>query len=72
MDSSPAPGKARLNMMTPTIVFGEGKPPMALGAPGGNAIFSAPVQTISNLVDFDLRGGTATDDGAAALSHHRL
>ena len=41
-------------MMTPTIVFKGGKPAIIVGAPGGNAIVSALLQTISNVVDFGM------------------
>ena len=52
--SSLAPGKARLHMTMPTIVFKEFSPYLVLGAPGGNAILSALVQTLSNVVDFGM------------------
>ena len=47
-----APRKTRVHMMTPTLVFKDGKPALVLGAPGGNAILSALFQTMSNVVDF--------------------
>ena len=49
-----APQKTRVHMMTPTLVFKDGKPAMIIGAPGGNAIVSALLQTISNVVDFGM------------------
>lgn len=52
--SSLAPGKARLHMMMPTLVLKDGRPAMALGAPGGNAILSALVQSASNVLDFGM------------------
>ena len=52
--SSLAPGKARVHLMMPSLVFDGQAPVMALGAPGGNAILSALVQTLSNVVDFDM------------------
>ena len=52
--SSLAPGKARVHMMMPTLVFKDRGPVMALGAPGGNAILSALVQTASNVIDFGM------------------
>ena len=52
--SSLAPRKARVHLMTPTIVFRESKPRIVLGAPGGNAILSALTQTLSNVVDFGM------------------
>jgi gamma-glutamyltranspeptidase/glutathione hydrolase len=41
-------------MMTPTIVFKGGKPKVIVGAPGGNTIVSALLQTVSNVVDFGM------------------
>ena len=52
--SSLAPGKARLHMMAPTLVFKEHSPYLVLGAPGGNAIPTALVQALSNVVDFSM------------------
>ena len=52
--SSLAPRKTRVHMMTPTLLFKDGKPTIVLGAPGGNAIISALLQTISNVVDFGM------------------
>ncbi|MEE9443010.1 MAG: gamma-glutamyltransferase [candidate division Zixibacteria bacterium] len=40
------PGKRMLSSMTPTIVFRNNKPYMALGSPGGSTIISAVTQTI--------------------------
>jgi len=47
-----APGKIRPSSLMPTIVFQEGEPKLALGALGGNAILSACVQVLSNILDF--------------------
>jgi gamma-glutamyltranspeptidase/glutathione hydrolase len=63
--SSLAPRKTRVHMMTPTLVFKDGKPAMILGAPGGNAIVSALLQTISNVVDFGM-------DSLGAVSATRI
>ena len=52
--SSLAPRKTRVHMMTPTMLFKEGKPAIVIGAPGGNAIVSALLQSISNVVDFGM------------------
>jgi gamma-glutamyltranspeptidase/glutathione hydrolase len=52
--SSHAPRKTRVHMMTPTMLFKDGNPALVLGAPGGNAIVSALLQTISNVVDFGM------------------
>jgi gamma-glutamyltranspeptidase/glutathione hydrolase len=39
---------------TPTVVLRDGRPFMALGAPGGRRIISAVLQTILNVIDFRL------------------
>ncbi|WP_372624602.1 gamma-glutamyltransferase family protein [Falsiroseomonas sp.] len=48
------PGKARGTAMSPCILFREGRPWMAVGAPGGSAIISSVAQTVSNVVDFGM------------------
>lgn len=52
--SSLAPGKARLHLMMPAVVFEGERPAMVLGAPGGNAILSALVQVFTNVVEFGM------------------
>ena len=47
-----APGKARFTAMCPTILSKDGKPFLALGAPGGTTITMGVLQTILNAVDF--------------------
>ncbi|MCR9214311.1 MAG: gamma-glutamyltransferase [Proteobacteria bacterium] len=49
-----APGKARFSAMCPTMLFNEDKPFLALGAPGGTTITMGVLQTILNVVDFDM------------------
>lgn len=46
--NSIAPGKTPLSCMTPTIVFKNKIPVLALGAPGGTRIISSVAQTILN------------------------
>jgi gamma-glutamyltranspeptidase/glutathione hydrolase len=46
-----APGKRRVTGMAPTILYKDDKPVMVLGAPGGNLIMGAVLQTILNVVD---------------------
>ena len=50
--NSIAPHKTPLSSMSPTIVFKDGKPVLALGAPGGTRIISAVAQTILNYLVF--------------------
>jgi gamma-glutamyltranspeptidase/glutathione hydrolase len=49
--NSLAPGKTRITMMTPTIVFDGDRVRAVVGAPGGTKIVTAVLQTIVNLVD---------------------
>ena len=52
--NSMAPGKARTTGMVPTMLFKDGKPVLAAGAPGGSVIISATLQAILNVVDFGM------------------
>lgn len=49
-----APMKTPLSSMSPTVVLKDGKPVLALGAPGGTRIISCVAQTIYNLREFQL------------------
>jgi gamma-glutamyltranspeptidase/glutathione hydrolase len=55
------PGKRPLSSMTPTIVTRDGKPWMILGTPGGSRIITAVVQTMLNVIDFDMDLQEAVD-----------
>ncbi|GAB2770626.1 gamma-glutamyltransferase [Salinimicrobium soli] len=48
------PGKRMLSSMTPTIVEKDGKLFMVLGSPGGSTIITSVMQTILNVVEFDM------------------
>ena len=48
------PRKRPLSSMTPTIVLKEGRVLMALGSPGGPTIINSVLQTILNVVDFEM------------------
>lgn len=52
--NAPAPGKTRGTAMAPTIVLRDGRPWIAVGAPGGSAIVSSVTQTLINLIDFGM------------------
>ena len=52
--------------MAPTIVFDGDRLKLVLGAPGGNAIPTALVQTLSNVVDF---GMTSVEAVSATRVH---
>jgi gamma-glutamyltranspeptidase/glutathione hydrolase len=49
-----APGKRMLSSMTPTIVLRDGKPFLVIGTPGGTTIPTSVLQTILNIIDFNL------------------
>lgn len=54
-------GKRPLSSMTPTFVFKNGEPFMAVGAQGGSRIITTVLQTIVNVVDRGMDIGDATD-----------
>ncbi len=64
--NSIAPGKARATGMCPAIVFRDGRPVLAVGAPGGSVILSSVLQTILNVLDF---GMTAVEAVSAPRIH---
>lgn len=62
------PRKRPLSSMTPTLVFKDGEPWLATGAPGGSVIITAVLQTLLNAIDFDMNIATA---GMEARIHHQ-
>lgn len=48
-------GKRMLSSMTPAMVFKDGKPFLAVGAPGGTRIIAAVLQVIVNVIDHRMR-----------------
>ena len=52
--NSIAPGKTRLTMMTPTMIFDGGKLRICVGAPGGTKIVTGILQTIVNVLDHQM------------------
>jgi gamma-glutamyltranspeptidase/glutathione hydrolase len=56
-----APGKTPLSSMSPTIVTKDGKPVLILGTPGGGRIITTVLQTILNVVDFQMNIQEAVD-----------
>lgn len=66
--NSVAPGKTPLSSMSPTLVFRDGVPFMALGGSGGPRIITATLQTFLNVVDFDMDVSAAV---AAPRLHHQ-
>ncbi|RMB08020.1 gamma-glutamyltranspeptidase/glutathione hydrolase [Eilatimonas milleporae] len=63
-----APGKRPLSSMTPTLLFRDGRPFMATGAPGGSRIITAVLQVILNATAFDMNAMEAV---AAPRIHHQ-
>ncbi|HET8773711.1 MAG TPA: gamma-glutamyltransferase, partial [Thermoanaerobaculia bacterium] len=49
-----APKKRPLSSMTPTIVLKDGKPYFVIGSPGGPTIINTVLQSIVNVIDFDM------------------
>ena len=49
--NSIAPGKRALTNMAPTLLLRDGRPWVAVGAPGGRKIVNAIAQVVSNVVD---------------------
>ena len=66
------PGKRPLSSMTPTIVFkndSEGEPAVfTTGSPGGSTIINTVLQTVLNVIDFDMNIAEAA---AAPRIHHQ-
>ena len=63
-----APGKIPLSSMSPTIITKDGKPVLVLGTPGGKRIITAVLQTILNVVDYQMNIQEAVD---APRIHHQ-
>jgi gamma-glutamyltranspeptidase / glutathione hydrolase len=62
------PGKKPLSSMSPTIVTRDGRPVLILGTPGGSRIITTVLQTILNVVDFQMNIQEAVD---APRIHHQ-
>ena len=56
-----APDKTPLSSMSPTIITKDGKPVLILGTPGGSRIITTVLQTILNVVDFQMNIQEAVD-----------
>jgi gamma-glutamyltranspeptidase / glutathione hydrolase len=63
-----APGKTPLSSMSPTIVTKDGKPVLILGTPGGRRIINTVLQTILNVIDYQMNIQEAVD---APRIHHQ-
>ncbi|MCB0726925.1 MAG: gamma-glutamyltransferase [Ignavibacteriae bacterium] len=60
--NSIAPQKRMLSSMTPTIVLKDNKPFLVVGSPGGGRIITSVLQTIVNVIDYDLELKDAIDN----------
>jgi gamma-glutamyltranspeptidase / glutathione hydrolase len=56
-----APGKRMLSSMTPTILLKDGKPFMVVGTPGGTTIITSVLQSIVNVVDYNMNAADAVN-----------
>ena len=63
-----APGKIPLSSMSPTIITKDGKVALVLGTPGGRRIITTVLQTILNVVDYQMNIQEAVD---APRLHHQ-
>src|ERR1700722_18603529 len=63
-----APRKTPLSSMTPTIATRDHRPVLILGTPGGSRIITTVLQTILNVVDFQMNIQEAVD---APRIHHQ-
>lgn len=48
------PNKRPLSSMTPTMLLKDGKPYLTVGSPGGPTIITSVLQTILNVIDYDM------------------
>jgi gamma-glutamyltranspeptidase/glutathione hydrolase len=62
------PGKRMLSSMTPTLVLKNNKPYIVCGTPGGTTIITSVLQTILNIVEFNM---SATDAVNKPKFHHQ-
>ncbi|MFA7361670.1 MAG: gamma-glutamyltransferase, partial [Candidatus Kapaibacterium sp.] len=62
------PGKRMLSSMTPTLLLKDSRPYMVVGSPGGGKIITSVLQTILNIIEFDMDVQEAVD---APRFHHQ-
>ena len=63
-----APGKRPLSSMTPTLLLKDGQPVLVTGSPGGARIITTVLQTVTNLVDYDMN---PAESASALRVHHQ-
>ena len=62
------PEKRPLSSMTPTVILKDGVPYFATGSPGGSRIITSVLQSILNIIEFDLE---VSDAILAPRIHHQ-
>jgi gamma-glutamyltranspeptidase/glutathione hydrolase len=62
------PQQRMLSSMTPTIIAKDGVPVFATGTPGGKTIINTTLQTILNIIDFDM---SIAESVEAGRMHHQ-
>jgi gamma-glutamyltranspeptidase / glutathione hydrolase len=62
------PYKRMLSSMTPTLVLKKGKPFIVCGTPGGTTIITSVLQTLMNIIEFDMN---AVDAVGKPKFHHQ-
>jgi gamma-glutamyltranspeptidase / glutathione hydrolase len=55
------PNKRMLSSMTPTLVLKNGKPFIVCGTPGGTTIITSVLQTLMNIIEFDMNAKDAVN-----------
>lgn len=55
------PGKRMLSSMTPTLVLKNGQPFIVCGTPGGTTIITSVLQTLMNIIEFNMNAETAVN-----------
>lgn len=63
-----AAGKRPLSSMTPTLLLKDGQPVLVTGSPGGARIITTVLQTVMNLVDYDMN---PAESASALRVHHQ-
>ena len=64
-----APNKRPLSSMAPTVVMKDGAVAMVTGSPGGPRIITATLESILNVIDYDMTAQEAVD---APRLHHQM
>lgn len=71
-DAETEGGKRPRSSMSPTLVLRDGQPFMAVGSPGGSRIIGYTLNTILNVVDFDMELQEAVNASRAVARNGRI